>query len=255
MASTLDRPVGRSPPCDADRQGLAAVRSASVLVADVFRSRLLTVFGVLVLLKGVDLAGRGADWRLLAAWCAAGAAVVLGHRWALLAVSVLSVVVFAAGFENQHMWLLIWMPVTFLFPARDRMWLWRWQATILYGFAAVAKLNPDYLSGAVLGRRFDAPVVVLVVLSIGGLATEAFLAYGLWRWEWAKLLGVGFHTVVVVVMAVTPLHVVRLAVFAGLVLVLYSAFRHHEPTRIPGVVSLTIEDGSESPSVLNATTR
>lgn len=175
-------------------------------------------------MKGVDLAGRGADWRLLAGWTVAGVAVVLGYRWALLAVSVLAVVVFAAGFENQHMWLLIWMPVTFLFPNRDREWLWRWQATILYAFAAVAKLNPDYLSGAVLGRGFDAPVAILVGVSVAGLATEGFLAFGLWRWEWAKLVGVSFHAAIVAGMATDPVHVVRLIVFAGLVLLMYPAF-------------------------------
>lgn len=222
-------------------------------MADVHDSRLLTVFGVLVVLKGVDLAGRGADWWLLAAWCIAGAAIVLGYRWALATVSILAMVAFAAGFENQHMWLLMFLPITFYAPVRDREWLWRWQATILYGFAAVAKLTPDYLSGAVLGQRISAPVAALVVLSIGGLATEAFLVYGLWRWEWAKLLGVAFHTVVVVVMATDPIHVARLAVFAGLVLIMYPAY--HEPTSTARVVALTTEEGSESPLALKATTR
>lgn len=198
----------------------------SVLVADVHRLGLLT-FGGLVLLKTVDFAARGSGewWPLfLAAWAGAGVAVCLGRRWALPAVSVLAVVAFAAGLENQHMWLLIWLPVTFLFPTRDRMWLWRWQVTILYGFAAVAKLTPDYLSGAVLGQRIAAPTVILVALSLGGLATEAFLTYGLWRGERAKLIGVAFHTIVVVVMATGPVHAIRLAVFAGLVLLMYQGF-------------------------------
>lgn len=225
-------------------------------MADVQRSGLL-ILGGLVLLKTVDFASRGtAEWwpAFLVVWVAAGIAVWMGYRWALPVVTVLTAVAFAAGMHNQHMWLLMWIPLTFLVE-KEREWLWRWQLTILYAFAALAKLNPDYLSGQVMGRRFDLPTVALIGLAVAGLATEAFLAFGLWRWRWTLAVGVVFHLTVVATMATDPIHGVRLAVFAGLVLMMYPAFYHQDPTRTGRVVSSTTVDGFESPSRLKANTR
>lgn len=198
---------------------------ASVLMADVHDARLLRLFGLIVLVKTVDFAARGADLWLVAAWLTAGAFVYLGYRWALPAVTVLTAVAFAVGFHNQHMWLLLWLPLTFLVGREDRQWLWRWQATILYGFAVVAKLTPDYLSGRRIEASLgDLPDVIAVGLALGGLAAEALLAFGLWRWRWAKWVGVAFHVTIVAVMATSPVHALRLAVFAALVLLMYEGF-------------------------------
>ena len=90
-------------------------------MADVHRRQLLTIFAVLVLLKGVDILGRDADLWLVVAWFAAGAFLILGRRWALLCVSALTIVAFASGLHNQHMWLLLWLPFTFLVPDLDRV--------------------------------------------------------------------------------------------------------------------------------------
>ena len=199
-------------------------------MADVYDARLLRLFGLIVLAKTVDFAARGAALWLVAAWLAAGAFVYLGYRWALPAVTVLTAVAFAAGFQNQHMWLLLWLPVTFLVGSEDRRWLWRWQTTILYGYAVVAKITPDYLSGrrieAALG---DIPAFVVVALALGGLAAEAFLAFGLWRWPWAKWVGVAFHVSVVATMTTGPVHTLRLAVFGALVLLMYEGFTPARP--------------------------
>lgn len=212
------------PASNAPRKRVAAVCRTPVVMADVHGRRLLTVFGVIVLAKGVDLWATGGGV-LAYAWVLTGVAVIVGYRWAPAAVTVLAVAAFAVGFRNQHMWLFMFLPLTFYAPTPDREWLWRWQVTIVYTFAAVTKLTPDYLSGRVLDQRLSLPAAALVGLSVAGLLTEGFLAFGLWRWQWTKLVGVAFHMSIVVVMATSLMHGLRLAVFSGLVVLLYSAFR------------------------------
>jgi Vitamin K-dependent gamma-carboxylase len=84
--------------------------------------------------------------------------------------------------------------------------LLRWQLTLLYLFAALSKLNPAFLSGAVLVEqlpRFAAYPDVLRWASWLGLALEAWLAVGLW-WPRTRrrtlVLGVLFHSTVLLFM-------------------------------------------------------
>jgi len=81
------------------------------------------------------------------------------------------------------------------------------QVSIVYGFAALAKLNPDFLSGSVVASylRRDGPLAVpdawralepMLVLSVLAVCSEAFLAVALWsrRWRPAGLVvGLGLH--------------------------------------------------------------
>jgi hypothetical protein len=108
----------------------------------------------------------------------------------------------------------------------------RWQVTILYGFAALAKLTGDYLSGHVIAvSAHGNPVAEMVgfgswvPFAVAGLLTEAFLALGLWRFPRVAIpVGVAFHLSVVAVMADDWVHVARLACFGGLLLAFYPAF-------------------------------
>jgi predicted DCC family thiol-disulfide oxidoreductase YuxK len=81
------------------------------------------------------------------------------------------------------------------------------QVSIVYGFAAIAKLNPDFLSGSVVASylRRDGPLAVpdawrslepMLVLSVLAVCTEALLAVALWSRRWrpaALVLGLGLH--------------------------------------------------------------
>jgi hypothetical protein len=112
--------------------------------------------------------------------------------------------------------------------------LLRAQLTIVYGFAAVAKLNSVYLSSEVLRVyvRHLGPYgfpeawrepTVLVPLAVLSIAAEGFLAAGLW-WRRTRLaavaIGVLFHAAIVATMtARVPLLIFGLTMFA-----LYAAF-------------------------------
>lgn len=104
--------------------------------------------------------------------------------------------------------------------------LLRWQLTLLYLFAALSKLNPAFLSGAVLVEqlpRYAANPEVLRWASWLGLGLEAWLAVGLWwprtrRLTW--VLGGLFHTTVLVFMVPK----VELLVFGLVSLGLYPLF-------------------------------
>ncbi len=79
------------------------------------------------------------------------------------------------------------------------------QLSVCYLFAAVAKLNPDFLSGDVL-RQFltvDLPIDALRLLAATTVVAELFLAFGLWftdtRW-FAAAVGIGLHLMIPVTM-------------------------------------------------------
>jgi predicted DCC family thiol-disulfide oxidoreductase YuxK len=75
------------------------------------------------------------------------------------------------------------------------IWLLRVQVCVVYGYAAISKLNPDFLSGSVIASyfrrsgllavpdswRFLEPMLILAVLAI---CTEAFLSVALWSRRW-----------------------------------------------------------------------
>jgi len=110
------------------------------------------------------------------------------------------------------------------------------QLSIVYGFAALAKLNPVYLSGAVLAvnLRHGGPLALpeallaaplLAALAAGSVALEAFLALALWSPRWrraALLLGPAFHAAMV--LAIDPALALQIGVFAIEALSLYLLF-------------------------------
>jgi uncharacterized membrane protein YphA (DoxX/SURF4 family) len=82
------------------------------------------------------------------------------------------------------------------------------QLSLVYFFTAVAKINPHYLSGDVLGDRSILPAVlqppiVLSGLAVVSIAAELFLAFALWIPRlrlWAFVLGLGLHGFVPVIL-------------------------------------------------------
>ena len=80
------------------------------------------------------------------------------------------------------------------------------QLSACYLFAALAKLNPDFLSGEVL-RQFltvSLSTEATRVLAAMTVAAEFFLAFGLWltatRWL-AAAVGIGLHLTIPVMMS------------------------------------------------------
>ena len=87
------------------------------------------------------------------------------------------------------------------------VWLLCAQVSIVYGFAALAKLNPDFLSGSVVASylRRDGLLALpdawrslepMLILSLLAICSEAFLAFALWVPRWrpaAMVVGLGLH--------------------------------------------------------------
>jgi uncharacterized membrane protein YphA (DoxX/SURF4 family) len=85
--------------------------------------------------------------------------------------------------------------------------LWKWQISIVYFFAAAAKLNPNFLSGLILEiywpttgwLGFLEPLhtpLVLRPLAVASVAAEFFLAFALWLRPLRRLavvVGIGLH--------------------------------------------------------------
>jgi len=105
------------------------------------------------------------------------------------------------------------------------------QGSVVYGYAAVLKLIPAYLSGAVLCAHFgwlhrqSPPVMTCATLAAGSIITELFLATALWRrslWRWACLVGVGLHIAMIAMLSAEVR--LQLVVFTGEMLVLYPLY-------------------------------
>ena len=112
------------------------------------------------------------------------------------------------------------------------------QVSLVYGFAALAKLNPDFLSGSVLAsylrsgflgfpdawRSFE-PMFILSILAV---STEAFLAFSLWSARWrpaAMVAGLGLHLFITGWLNPTG----SLLVFSLAILPLYLLFLDAQP--------------------------
>jgi len=107
--------------------------------------------------------------------------------------------------------------------------LLRLQATIVYCFAATAKLNESYLSGEALRSFVDDslaaswPTSTWQALSLGSIVGELFVGLGLWfasTRRWAAAIGVALH-VGMVMLIDYPL---PLLLFAAEMLLLYPLF-------------------------------
>lgn len=219
----------------------------ALLVADVLGEDPVTLFvrafGALCLLKSVDLAVRAPDAvgepvaaLLLAAWIPAAAALTLDHhvRKAGVAIAALVAITLWSSMDlfNQHFVLMAWIGIFIAILDGPLLALvLRVQLTIVYGFGALAKLNPWFLSGDTLawhaGERLPVPDQAWMPLAFAVVATEGWLAFGLW-WRRTRvvsmMLGVVLHLGIVVGMATSVDSLVRMIVFNGLCVVLYLAF-------------------------------
>lgn len=208
------------------------------------------LFGLLCLAKALDVGVRGGsemDASTAAVigfvWAAAAVLIIVGRfvRIASAAVIVAALALtFASNFHlfSQHLYVFIAIGVILLLN-QSVVFLLKVQLSIAYGFAALSKLNEAFLSGTVIYDSavhrpfwehlivFDPTSALLIPLSIAAVCTEAFLAIGFWfratRWV-ALTIGLGFHTVMLVLMAATPWSLWRLSIFGFLMVLLYAPF-------------------------------
>lgn len=125
-------------------------------------------------------------------------------------------------------------------------WLIKLQVSVVYGSAALAKINSVYLSGVVVGEHFSyAPtwllppamfVAVLPLLAILSIGMELFLAIALWSARWrcvALLVGSGLHGFIVIGGASTPFAALQLANFALISMAPYLLFFWPHLPKVP----------------------
>ena len=134
----------------------------------------------------------------------------------LLTLIVLLVAV--AGPENRSETVLYW-PILLL----------KLQLSMVYLFAALSKLNSQYLSGFMLAANFRKSLIfppsLLSAFAAASILVEIFLAFALWSTRLRKLaviIGIVFHAGMVFSLA--PPVMAQLAVFAVECLALYPLF-------------------------------
>jgi predicted DCC family thiol-disulfide oxidoreductase YuxK len=196
-------------------------------------------------------------WALIGLWLVSALAFMLGFR-ARWSGAVLTATVAAVLFVDQQTYsnhLFLMLPVAALLTVADSgasisldarrvgsrnsvagwpVWLLCAQVCIVYGFAAIAKLNPDFLSGSVVASylRREGPLAVpdawrsfepMFVLSLLAICSEAFLALSLWssrRRPTAMVVGLGLHAFITGWLSPT----MSLLVFSLLMVPLYLPF-------------------------------
>jgi hypothetical protein len=171
---------------------------------------------------------------LLGLWLAAAAGLLLGWRTRLSGAVLTAVLGLVLALDQQlyasHLYLLFLLVLLLTVAdsgaalsldarrngGRPRVPAWpallmKLELTIVYAFSAVAKLNPAYLSGAVLAGVLREPGLVplpaswqtpgrLAALAWTSILFELILAAGLWSRRWrlpVACAGVAFHAFIV----------------------------------------------------------
>jgi predicted DCC family thiol-disulfide oxidoreductase YuxK len=174
--------------------------------------------------------GFGLAWVLIAVWVASVTALMLGwHGRAagvVLTATLASVLVLDQQLYSNHLYLMATAcglltladsSAAISLDARREgerstvtawpVWLLRMQVSIVYAFTALAKLNPDFLSGSVVASylRRSGPLAVpdawrsfepMFILSLLAVGAEAFLVFALWPKRWRPagfVVGLGLH--------------------------------------------------------------
>jgi hypothetical protein len=127
---------------------------------------------------------------VVAAWCVAAVGCVVHQRLGAAIVVLLSAWAFLGGHYYNHLWFLFWVALTVtIFGAVDQQRLvLRCQLSIVYGFAALAKMNPLWLSGESLASHgVRLPEALIGPAAVATVALEATLAWALWIPRWRIL--------------------------------------------------------------------
>jgi hypothetical protein len=204
-----------------------------------------------------QLAPAGVPW-LVAVWTAAALLFALGcctrTAGVTLAAGMLYVLLLDEQTYSNHLYLLVLIVLllglanagaAFSVDARWRrtrpraeayaVWLLRTQVSATYAFAALAKLNAVYLSGATLVAYMSPDLLValpeatrlpfVLACAWGTIVVELFLAVALWSARWRRLAVVAGTALHVGMVALLPPGArLQLAIFAVEMLALYVVF-------------------------------
>jgi hypothetical protein len=185
-------------------------------------------------LIGLPLPPQNAVPLIVAAWMMLALAFTLGKWPKITGTLLVGLMAYTLLLDEQtysnHLYLLILLiGIVSLAPRPEP--LLRCQLTIVYTFAAVRKLTPVYLSGAVIAahlplslqglRQFE----IMFPLAIASIFTEAFLAIAFWSARFrlaAWVVGIGLHGSCILLLA--PGFKLQLTVFSLEMIALYTAF-------------------------------
>ena len=247
-----------------DARPLAAARlvagvAALCMAFEAWRmlSRLLMPLIVrMPLIPSVPLLPRGMLMPFIAVWVAAALAFALGWRTRFAGTVLTLVTGYTLIMDEQtysnHLYLLVVVIFLLTIAGSGAAWsvdarrdgvlhevaawpalLLKIQITIVYFFAAVAKITPSYLAGEILDRSLKQEgwlvmpqswrtPEVLSALAVISIALELFIAFGLWsrRVRWIAIVaGVMFHLFILLAVSSSRLSlgIFALTMFAGYV--------------------------------------
>jgi hypothetical protein len=147
---------------------------------------------------------------------------------AVTAVASLAIVLAPAVFGQpsvNHLTWVFWIACTMaIFDGDQQRLVLRAQLSILYGFSALAKIWPDFLTGQALATRTwigsAAPDALLVAASWATLVLEAALAIKVWArrpwWTAGLAAAVAMHLAFLLFTVTDPWRIGRLVIFGGL---------------------------------------
>lgn len=197
-------------------------------------------------------------WTLVALVMLTAAGLLVAGVRARTAALVTGLCVFAfiwgAGYYSNHGYLLATLAVMLAFTdcgsRAETVWgppvyVLRAQISIVYTFAALAKINFDFLSGnglaswgfrSMLAPRFLLAMPYLPAMAIGTVVAELFVAIGLWvprLRPFAVAVGVLLHTGMILFISPGLLGVIELGLFAAMMFGGYLLFLD----RLPAVLT------------------
>lgn len=186
--------------------------------------------------------GSRAAMGLLVVWLVSAFAFTIG-AWVRISGLLLAATMGATLFIDQqlyfsHLYLLALIVLLIALAAPENRsetvlyWpilLLKLQLSIVYLFAALSKMNSQYLSGFMLAANFRKslipPPTVLSAFAVASILVEVFLAFALWSTRLRKpavIIGIVFHAGMVFSLA--PTVIAQLALFAVECLALYPLF-------------------------------
>lgn len=182
------------------------------------------------ILSWTPAVGDGLAWILIGLWGATAVALLVGWRArraaAALCVTLATALLLDQQLFSNHLYLMVLLSGLLVFAdsgaalslnsrhagersevSRWPVWLLQVQVTIVYLFASLAKVNPEFLSGTTVATslRRVGPLAVpdawrsmepMLLLAILAVCAEAFVALAIWSPRWrptAFVVALGLH--------------------------------------------------------------
>lgn len=197
---------------------------------------------------------------ILAVWLIAAILFMIGWRVSFTGPALLAAIVFSLSLDIQaysnHLYLMAWLVLLLTLAdagaalsikgiqrpvVRWPVLLLMMQVSVVYGFAAITKLNSEFLSGRVLAGVLNGGIVAfpdalrtrefLGAVAIAAVFVELFLAVFLWSPRFrptAFIFGLGLHATITLFLA----HAGELLVFSLEMLALYPLFLAHDQLKV-----------------------